>query len=70
MNGFSDSGASALAEALKVNDVLATLDLTNNRIGMNGATAIAGALEINRDLETLEVGNSNSTFMHFVITLH
>ena len=47
-NGFSDtlgaSGAKLIAEMLKVNTPLTTLNLWSNEIGVEGAKAIAGAL--------------------------
>ena len=46
-NDIGDDGAKAIAEALKVNPVLTTLDLWNNSIGPEGAMAIAEALKVN-----------------------
>ena len=40
----TSSGVMALAESLKVNRALASLDLRNNRIGAEGAKAIADSL--------------------------
>jgi hypothetical protein len=44
-------GAKAIAEALKVNAVLTTLNLGYNSIGDEGAKAIAEALKVNAVLE-------------------
>ena len=55
MNGLSNSGAQALAEALLVNNVLAEVDVTCNRIFDEGAAHIARALCSNDTLRTLRV---------------
>ncbi|KAG0341474.1 hypothetical protein BG000_008974, partial [Podila horticola] len=52
-------GAQALAEALKINLTLTTLNFWNNSIGDNGARALAKALKTNSTLTTLNLaGNS------------
>jgi Ran GTPase-activating protein (RanGAP) involved in mRNA processing and transport len=43
-NGIGDSGAAAIAEALKVNSNLQKLILFSNEVGSSGAAAIARAL--------------------------
>jgi Ran GTPase-activating protein (RanGAP) involved in mRNA processing and transport len=45
----------ALAEALKVNTALTTLDLSGCSIGSNGVMAIAKALKVNTSLTTLRL---------------
>ena len=50
---IGDAGATALADALRVNKSLETLDLDDNHIGDAGATALADALLVNETLETL-----------------
>merc|ERR1712137_1308927 len=54
-------GASAIAEALKVNRVLTTLGLAENKIEPEGASAIAGALKVNRVLTALDMGSNELT---------
>jgi len=49
-HSISDIGASALAEALKVNRTLTALELQNNSIGDAGASAVAVASKVNRTL--------------------
>ena len=51
-NRIGDTGAKAIAEALKVNPVLTILDLGGNRFGVDGAKAIAEALKVNPVLKT------------------
>jgi hypothetical protein len=46
-NSIGPSGATAIADALKVNGALTTLTLDANYIGLSGATAIADALKVN-----------------------
>ena len=54
-NGFALRGATALAEALEMNDVLLDLDLTCNRIFDGGAARLAKALATNETLQCLRV---------------
>ena len=56
------SGASALAEALKVNSTLTKLLLLDNNIGAAAATALAEALKSNRGLMELFLCNNNIGF--------
>ena len=65
-NAIGNEGATAIAEALKVNAVLTNLDLSSNYIGgyydshgklietPEGPTAIAEALKVNAVLTTLK----------------
>ena len=47
-NSIGDDGAKAIAEALKVNAVLTSLDLRYNNIRVDGASkAIAEAVKVN-----------------------
>ncbi|RUP49916.1 hypothetical protein BC936DRAFT_140982 [Jimgerdemannia flammicorona] len=55
-NTISEKGARALAEALKMNTSLQTLNLSTNAIGGNGASALAEALKINTSLQDLDLG--------------
>ena len=57
-NQIGNAGASALADALRVNTSLTELNLYNNQIGDAGATALADALKLNTSLTTLNL-NSN-----------
>ena len=43
-NKLGAAGAGALAEALKLNEVITDLNLSENDLGVEGAKAIAGAL--------------------------
>lgn len=45
-----------LAEAIKDNKTLKTLDIGGNNIGHEGAKLLAGALKGNKTLKTLELG--------------
>ena len=59
-NNIGDEGAKAIAEALKVNEVVTKLWLNNNKIGDDGAKAIAEALKVNAVLNKLYLQyNSN-----------
>ena len=49
----------ALADALKVNKTLTTLDLQHNKLGAKGAQAVASALRINKTLTTLNLGDND-----------
>jgi Ran GTPase-activating protein (RanGAP) involved in mRNA processing and transport len=51
-------GASAIAEALKVNSSLQVLSVSSNNIGDSGAVAIARALCQNSMLQKLDVRGS------------
>ena len=44
---IDDTGATSLAEAIKVNKKLTNLDLCGNAICVAGATSIAEALKVN-----------------------
>ncbi|RUP51270.1 hypothetical protein BC936DRAFT_149115 [Jimgerdemannia flammicorona] len=52
-NDIGDEGASAIAEALKMNTSLKTLYLGDNGIGEKGADALAKALKMNKSLQNL-----------------
>ena len=54
-NSIGDDGAKAIAEALKVNAVVTTLNLSSNSIGVEGAKAIAEALKVNPVLTKLSL---------------
>ena len=54
-NRIGDSGASALAEVLKMNMTLTMLNVGGNRISAAGANAVAEALKVNNTLTTLNV---------------
>lgn len=49
-NGIGAKGAGAIAEALKVNTVLKSLQLYGNAIGPQGARAVAEALKVSSSL--------------------
>jgi hypothetical protein len=40
-------GAKALADALKVNSTITSIDLRDNKVGVDGAKALADALKVN-----------------------
>ncbi len=44
---INQTGATALAEVLKVNSSITTLDLCQNKIDSTGVRALTGALKIN-----------------------
>ena len=52
---LGDEDAAAIAEILKVNDVLTELRLCNNEIGNTGAASIAKALKVNGMLTALDL---------------
>jgi hypothetical protein len=58
--GIGNSGAYALAAALKRNCTLEDLDLYNNEIGDEGITALAGALLSNRSIKSIDVGGTQN----------
>jgi Leucine Rich repeat len=58
-NGFGDEGALAMALAVRENDVLTKLDMTNNIIGFIGAVALAKALHVNTCLRVLRLGENS-----------
>ena len=51
-------GIAALAECLKYNKSLTTLDLSDNRIGDDGATALGECLKYNKSLTTLDLSDN------------
>lgn len=55
MNGFSNRGAEALAQALEVNRTLEEVDITYNRIYDGGAVKLAQAIHKNEVLKYLYV---------------
>lgn len=55
MNGFAKEGSKALGVALKVNQCLEELDISQNRISPDGALEIARALQTNSDLKIVKV---------------
>ena len=58
-NRIGDTGASAIAEAIKGNPVMTYLNLGGNEIGDTGATSIGKALEVNRVLKELSLRDNN-----------
>ena len=59
INNISDTGAVALAQALRDNSTLLWLDLSNNNISDGGAVALAQALHHNSTLNGLDLSNNN-----------
>ena len=59
---YSDSGAQALAVALKVNKTVTMIDLgSNNQIGPFGARALAEALKVDKTVTMIDLrGKSES----------
>ena len=58
-NNIGDEGAKAIADALKSNTSLTTIDLRGNNIGDEGAKAIAEALKGNTSLTSINLSNNN-----------
>ena len=58
-SSIGDSGATAIAAALKGNTELATLYLQSNNIGDSGATALAEALKVNAALTGLSLSTND-----------
>ena len=54
-NNIGDEGCVALAEALKTNRTVHTLNLYHNHIGVQGCVALAEALKTNRTAHTLNL---------------
>ena len=52
---LSDEGAKVLADVLKSNITLETLDLSNNPIGIEGAKALAAMLKTNTTIKELKL---------------
>ena len=71
-NQIGDKGATAIAEALKVNGAMKTLELGFNNIGDDGAKALASALEVNASLklETLVVDSAIEQNPQLVAACH
>jgi Ran GTPase-activating protein (RanGAP) involved in mRNA processing and transport len=68
-------GALAIAEALKLNSSLTTLDLGYNEIGIEGAFAIAEGLKVNSSLSTLhlhgnDVGKEGASAIAEALKVH
>ncbi|CAK9100088.1 LRR and CARD domains-containing protein 3) (Nucleotide-binding oligomerization domain protein 3) [Durusdinium trenchii] len=57
-NLIAKRGATALAEALRSNETLESLDMNSNEIGERGAEELAEALRVNKTLDTLDLGNN------------
>jgi Ran GTPase-activating protein (RanGAP) involved in mRNA processing and transport len=55
-NAIDDKGMKGLAEALKVNSSLHSLDLKTNQIGADGAEAMAKTLKKKHHFEDIGVG--------------
>ena len=55
---LGDDGARAIANALRVNSTLQTLDLFSNDIGADGTRAIAELLRVNTTLQSLDLGRN------------
>ena len=53
--GFSDAGATSIAEAIEVNKTLTNLNLSRNGISDAGATSIAEAIKVNKTLTNLNL---------------
>ncbi|RUS30588.1 LOW QUALITY PROTEIN: hypothetical protein BC938DRAFT_479210, partial [Jimgerdemannia flammicorona] len=66
VNGVGDSGAIALANALKTNTGLQNLNLEHNGVGEKGAIALADALKTNTGLQNL---NLYRTALRFCVRL-
>jgi len=58
-NNIGDSGATALAEAFKLNSTITEVDLRSNNIGATGATALAEAFKINSTITTVDLWENN-----------
>lgn len=54
---YSAEGIKAIADALRVNGALTSLNLERNKIGPEGGKAISEALRVNGALTSLNVGN-------------
>jgi hypothetical protein len=52
---IGDEGALALADALKVNKSLTSIDLCYNKIGDEGASALADALKVNTSVTNIDL---------------
>jgi len=56
---FGAEGAAALAEALKTNTTLTSINLEYNDLGAEGAKALVETLKTNTTLTSIELGNNN-----------
>jgi len=54
-NKFGSQGATAIAQALKINENLCSMGLMMNKLGRQGATDIAEALIANRTLTSIDL---------------
>jgi hypothetical protein len=55
----SSQGAGMIADALKVNSSLQSIDLFGNNIGDKGASKIAGSLKVNSSLQCINLSYTN-----------
>ncbi|KAG6610137.1 myosin-like protein [Phytophthora cinnamomi] len=58
-NLITDRGAKALAQAIRCNCTLKSLELVNNRITRVGAVALLDALDVNLYVETIDLDENN-----------
>jgi Ran GTPase-activating protein (RanGAP) involved in mRNA processing and transport len=56
VNSIGPVGVKSVAEALKVNSTLQTIDLLSNWIRNEGAKALAEAVKVNRVLQKIKLG--------------
>lgn len=54
-NGFANEGSNALGKALEKNRTLKSLDISNNRIGIDGIRVLIKGLKQNEGLSSLKV---------------
>ncbi|KAL0244701.1 hypothetical protein GEMRC1_008783 [Eukaryota sp. GEM-RC1] len=56
---IGDEGIRALAEALKVNDTVTTVNLWHNSIGAEGARVLADMLKVNNSVSSIHLGGTS-----------
>ena len=68
-NHIRRKGAVAIAQGLKVNQMLKVLNLSYNGLASEGAVALADALKVNTTLVELDITYDNPTALLFIILM-
>ena len=58
-NPIGDGGARYIADSIKVNSFMQSIDLSDNQIGDEGAQDIADSIKFNSSLQSIYLWNNN-----------